>query len=433
MTKSLPVPASTPRLLRAHATRAGIGLLVPAIALMGCAEASGAPASHDVKPMASNVSLTAHPGHARVQHALDQAVAKGGVPGMIAEVRNGRDAWFGSAGVADIKTGRKRQPQERFRIGSAAKAFTSTVVLQLAGEHKLSLDDTVDKWLPGLVRGHGNDGRKITIRQLLNHTSGLFNYGNDEKLFPLFKGEAFLKHRFDTFRPEDLVKVGISNPPYFAPGKGFRYSNTGYFLAGMIAEKVTGHPLTDEIRRRIVVPLGLKGTYLPGEDTAIRGPHPRHYSTLFETAPHAKVYDVTEQNTSYAWAAGGVVSTAGDLHRFVGALLNGRLLKPAQQREMFTTVSTKGSGWIPKFKARYGLGVFSHELPCGRKVWGIGGAISGGYTWAMGTRDGKHMMVSNMNGDWNEPLDALWNVYRAEFCPAGSPAPKSASPSAATH
>ena len=144
MTRSLPAAA---RLLIAAVTVAGATMAAPA------ASASG---------------------RAGVQRALDDAVAKGGAPGIVAEVRDGPGKWFGSAGEADTKTGRKRQPQERFRIGSATKAFTATVVLQLAAERKLSLDDTVDTWLPGLVKGNGYDGGEITIRQLLNHTSGIF-------------------------------------------------------------------------------------------------------------------------------------------------------------------------------------------------------------------------------------------------------------------
>ncbi|GAA2816498.1 hypothetical protein GCM10020220_000800 [Nonomuraea rubra] len=169
------------------------GLLITAVALtQALASVSAADAS----------------AHTQVQKALDRAVADGGAPGMVAEVRDRRGRWFGSAGVADTRTGRKRQPHERFRIGSAAKPFTATVVLQLAAEGRLSLDDTVQKWLPGLVKGNGNDGGTITIRHLLNHTSGIFNYGNDKEEFAKLSGPAWLEHRYDTYTPEQLVKIG---------------------------------------------------------------------------------------------------------------------------------------------------------------------------------------------------------------------------------
>jgi D-alanyl-D-alanine carboxypeptidase len=396
------------------------GLLITAVAVAGAAT---------TVPAAAAATAEA-PAHAQVQKALDQAVADGGVPGMVAEVRDRRGRWFGSAGVADTRTGRKRQPNERFRVGSAAKPFTATVVLQLAAEGKLSLDDTVEKWLPGLVKGNGNDGGTITIRHLLNHTSGIFNYGNDPEEFAKFSGPAWLEHRYDTYTPEQLVKIGLRNPrPFETPGDGFVYTNTGYILAGMIVEKVTGRTLAGEISRRIVRPLGLTGTYLPGKETKIRGPHPRHYSTLFAAETDAKVYDVTDQSATTGWAAGGVVSTAGDLNRFAGALLRGKLLPPAQQREMFTMVKTGikmpdgtwKDTWIPD--TTYGAGVFSWELSCGVKVWGIGGAITGGFSFAMGTRDATRMLSTNMNidkyGQVNS-VDMVKSLFEGEFCPSGS-------------
>ncbi|MFE3451316.1 serine hydrolase domain-containing protein [Nonomuraea sp. NPDC059194] len=353
-------------------------------------------------------------GHADVQRALDHAVAAG-APGVVAEVRSPRGRWFGSAGESDTETGQKRRPSERFRIGSTTKAFTAAVVLQLVAEGKLSLDDTVEQWLPGLVAGNGYDGRKITIRHLLNHTSGIFNYGNDPGLFTKGMGDAWYEHRYDSYTPEQLVKIGLSNPPYFPPGGGFGYSNTNYFLAAMIVEKATGRTYGEELTRRIFRPLGLTGTYLPGGEAKIRGPHPVHYSTLFSAEPDPEIHDVTEMNQSFAWAAGGIVSTTGDLQRFFGALLGGRLLPPAEQREMFTTVATKGGPpWIPN--TRYGLGIFSQELPCGGTVWGNGGATYGSWTYAMGTRDGEHLLTSQVNGDWSG-LSIFDALLAAEFCP----------------
>ncbi|MEV0718830.1 serine hydrolase domain-containing protein [Asanoa sp. NPDC050611] len=380
-------------------------------------------------PTASSSAADA-PDHAQVEEAIEQAVASRGVPGMVAQVRDPRGWWFGTAGVADTRTGRERQQHERFRIGSAAKTFTAAVVLLLEAEGKLSLDDTVEEWLPGLVRGNGNDANTITIRHLLNHTSGIFNYGNDKEEFAKFSGPAFLEHRFDRYTPEQLVKVGLRNQRYFPePGDGFTYTNTGYFLAGMIIEKATGRTLADEIERRVVRPLGLTGTYLPGLETKIRGPHPRHYSTLFAAEPDAQVYDVTEQSATTGWAAGGLVSTIRDLDRFASALLGGRLLPPAQQKSMFTMVETKVETedgtwidpWIPN--TTYGLGVFSWDLSCGATVWGIGGAITGGFTFSMGTRDGNRLLTTNMNIDrYADPtsMGTIQYVFEAEFCPSGS-------------
>ncbi|MET8800640.1 serine hydrolase [Nocardia sp. NPDC004568] len=133
--------------------------------------------------------------------------------------------------------------------------------------------------------------------------------------------------------------------------------------------------------------------------------------------PAPTIYDATEMNQSFAWSAGGIISTTGDLHRFFGALLGGRLLPPAQQQELLTTVPTDGSNWIPG--TRYGLGIFAQTLACGVTVWGNGGATYGSWTYAMGSQDGAHLLTSNMNGGWSD-LGPFTDVLTAEFCPAES-------------
>ncbi|MFF3013098.1 serine hydrolase domain-containing protein [Streptomyces sp. NPDC057939] len=358
--------------------------------------------------------------HTGVQRVLDRAVADGGVPGILATIQDGRDTWVGTAGVADTTTGRQRRAHDRFRIGSTTKTFTATVMLQLAAEGRLTLDDSVEKWLPGVVRGPGHEPELITIRQLLDHTSGIYDYVNDEGMTDKGVGLPFLKHRFDSYRPEEIVRIGVSHPPTFAPGGGWAYSNTAYFLAGMIIERVTGRSLATAIEQRVARPLGLTSTYLPrGDDPLIRGPHGRHYSKLMLTDPDAGIHDVTELNPSWGWAAGGMISTTGDLDRFFGALLGGRILPPAQQREMLTMVPTKN--WIPF--TTYGLGVASQKLSCGVTVWGMGGAVNGSWTYTFGTRNGTRMVSVNVNGDWNSPITTFTDVLQAEFCPSSGPVP----------
>ncbi|WP_158888656.1 serine hydrolase domain-containing protein [Amycolatopsis anabasis] len=391
--------------------------------LLSIVTAVGAAVGVLVVPAAVSTAADGH-GHAGVRRVLDRAVTEGGLPGILAEVRDGDRRWFGTAGVADTGTGRQRRAQDRFRIGSTTKTFAATLVLQLAGEHRLSLDDTVEKWLPGMVHGNGHDGGRITVRQLLNQTSGIFNYALDPEMLRHYLGPEFLEHRFDGASPEQLVRIATSHPPAFAPGTDWGYSNTNFILAGMIVERVTGATFAGELARRITGPLGLTGTYLPrGDDPSIRGPHSRHYSRLNMPDPSARVYDVTEMNSSWAWTAGGMISTAGELNRFFGALLGGRLLPPAQQREMFTTVPTHG--WIDD--AAYGLGMSSVRLPCGTTVWGMGGAINGSWSYTYGTRDGRHLVATNVNGDWADgdfqprnPIGVFTDVLRAEFCTGGS-------------
>lgn len=330
-------------------------------------------------------------GHAKLRRALGQAVADGGGPGIVAELRVGHGKpWFGTAGVADMTTGRKRQPGEHFRIGSFTKAFVGTVVLQLAADGKPALDDTVAKWLPGVVEEHlGADGTKITLRQLLNHTSGL---------------------------PDALP--GQETPRPEQPGKRFIYSKINYNLAGMIVERATGSTLAEQIDRRIARPLRLTGTYLPGADNTMRRPHARHYSKFDQTGHPTEIHDVTNADLSWAGAAGGMVSTTSDLQRFLRALLGGRLLPSAQQKEMFTTVSTEGSGWVPN--TRYGLGVYSQRLSCGVTLWGGGGYIQGSMTYAMGDRQGTDTLVGNLNGDWNDFAKTFASLYETRYCPTTS-------------
>lgn len=381
--------------------RAAIGVLTAGLALTALAS----PAS------AATVDHTA------LQRVLDEAVDDGGQPGIIAEVRDPGGRWFGAEGLGDTATGRGRYAQDRFRIGSTTKAFTATVVLKLVAEGRMSLDDTVEKWLPGTVRGNGNDGRAITVKQLLNQTSGLFPYTSDRNFIADYFTPDFLDHRYDHRRPEDLLAVAMANPPSFAPGTNWGYSNTNYLVAGMIIEKVTGGTYADAVALRILGPLGLSATYVPDTDTVIRGPHARNYSTLWQ-GPGAEVYDVTDMDAGWGWAVGGMVSTTGDLQRFFQALLGGRLLPPGLLQEMLTVIPTDGKGWLDD--RGYGLGIIAQELSCGVTAWGNGGMIHGTWTYAMGTKDGSHMVVTNVNGDWGDPLAVFTAELEAELCPAAA-------------
>lgn len=357
---------------------------------------------------------TSNRSHSDVQKVLHRVVSAGRAPGIVAEIYCDEPTWFGSAGVADTATGRERHRHERFRIGSATKAFTATVVLALVAEGRLSLDDTLDAWLPHLFEDTTYDPGAITVRHLLNQTSGIFSYAAASEFAWQADPDVWHERRFDTYSPEQLVRIGLANPPTNEPGASFRYSNTNYFLAALIVERVTGRTFAEELDRRVLRPLRLTGTSLPGTDAGIHGPHPVHYSVLFSTDPQPPVYDTTDMNQSFAWAAGGMISTTTDLNRFFTALLSGDLLPAPQLEEMLTTVSTEGSGWIPS--TRYGLGVFEQTLPCGVTLWGNGGATYGSWCYALGARDGSHRVAIHANCDWIT-LDAFDDVLSAEFCP----------------
>lgn len=339
------------------------------------------------------------PSHAATQQALDAAVAAG-VPGAVAQARDGKDRWTGTAG--------ERKGNDRFRVGSITKTFTATVLLQLQAEGRIDLDDPVDTWLPGVVSGHGHDGRKITVRQLLNHTSGIYSYTEDPAFQERVFGPAFLQHRYDTWTARQLVDVAMGHEPEFAPGTSWSYSNTNFVLAGMVIEKVTGRPYAKAVENRVIKPLKLRATSLPGTDSRMAGPHSGAYSKLSRetTGP---TYDVTALNPSIAGAAGEMISDSNDLQTFYRALLKGRLLPAAELKEMTDTVRVSADS--PDLG--YGLGLFRQKLSCGKEVWGHGGGIHGSDSQALVTRDGEHSLAGNLNADWTGDSQAL---IEAEFC-----------------
>ncbi|MFE4968003.1 serine hydrolase domain-containing protein [Streptomyces sp. NPDC056660] len=345
-------------------------------------------------------------GHQATRKAVRAAV-EAGVPGVTATARDPHGTWSTTAGVGDTRTGAPRSAADRYRVGSITKTFVSTVLLQLEAEGRLSLDDKVDKWLPGVVTGHGNDGRLVTVRQLLNHTSGIFNYTADEDFGrTYFTKDGFFQHRYDTLTPAGLVAVAMKHKPAFAPGTSWAYSNTNYILAGLVIKAVTGRSYAEEITDRVIRPLHLTGTSLPGTRTTLPHPSSRAYSKL--TDPAGPTYDVTALNPSMASSAGELISTGADLTRFYEALLRGKLLAPHQLKEMKTTVPVPGAP-----NSTYGLGLIDHTLSCGVHVWGHDGGIHGSASTAVTTADGRHALAVNFNGDWTGDPGA---VLDAEFC-----------------
>ncbi len=351
------------------------------------------------------VAAPATGGHDRTRRAMEAAVTAG-VPGVTASAGDARGTWSEAVGTGDLRTGEPRSERDRYRVGSITKTFVATVLLQLEAEGRLSLDDTVDEWLPGVVEGHGHDGGRITVRQLLNHTSGVYNYTADEEFGrAYFLAPGFFEHRYDTVTPRELVAIAMTHEPDFAPGTGWRYSNTNYVLAGMVIEEVTGHPYGDEVRRRLIEPLKLRATSVPGTRATLPRPSSRAYSKLAGPAT-GPTYDVTRLNPSIAGAAGEMISSSADLNRFYTALFRGRLLPAEQLAEMTTTVPAEPG-------AEYGLGLIKRRLDCGVTVWGHAGGIHGSSSEAVATRDGRHALAFNFNGDWAGDSGA---VIEAEFC-----------------
>ncbi|MFF9896619.1 serine hydrolase domain-containing protein [Streptomyces longispororuber] len=350
-------------------------------------------------------------GHGATQRALD-ALERAGMPGVAAEVKDARGKWFGSAGYADTATKRKRTPADHVRAGSNTKSFVAVVLLQLEAEGRLRLDDPVERWLPGVLRGNGYDGTKVTARQLLNHTSGVHDMVSTPEWREYMNGPGFLAHRYETRTPRQIVDMALKYAPDFEPGTGWNYSNTNYVLAGMIIEKVTGHTYAHEAEQRIVKRLKLRETTFPGTDPTMPAPHPIGYSKLYAANPGPEVYDATEYNPAWSGATGEVISTTGDLNRYYSALIKGELLPPAQQRELLDTVET-GTFY------EYGAGLIVRTLSCGVKVYGHDGIVWGSLTSSATTADGKHTLTFHINGDWLEDGKPYEDVFEAEFCGKG--------------
>ncbi|MBB5960318.1 D-alanyl-D-alanine carboxypeptidase [Saccharothrix tamanrassetensis] len=330
-----------------------------------------------------------------VQQALDKLTGEGGAAGVQVRITDGRRQFTARSGVAEVGRTEPVPLDGRFRIGSITKTFVSTVVLQLVGEGRVGLDDPVDRYLPGLLP----DGDEITVRMLLQHTSGLFNYTRALPLDPA----GFEGIRFKHWEPRELVGISTAEPLDFPPGTSWSYSNTNFVVAGLLVEKVTGRPYEVAVNRRILRPLGLRDTSVPGDRVDVPGPHAHGYYSV-----DGKAVDVTRLNPSVAHAAGEMISTTADLDRFVDALLDGRLLAPAQQAELTRTLP---------FTEGYGLGFQSTELPCGVTVYGHGGGIPGYTSYLGSTKDTKTRLegsfTSSPAGGTGAGLEELLNEV---FC-----------------
>jgi D-alanyl-D-alanine carboxypeptidase len=266
---------------------------------------------------------------------------------------------------------------QRFRIGSVTKTFTATIIFQLAADGKLRLDDTVERYLPGVVPG----GQHITIRELLGHRSGLANFTD----YGRWLARA---DRSTSTRPIDVLRFAASKPRTFPPNSGWEYSNTNYVALGLIIERITRQSLAQELEQRIFRPLGLRDTQLATSRT---------------------LADLHDQGTNpnLPWAAGGIVSNAPDLVRFFSALLSGRILSRGSLAQM---KQTDGADVAPTelgttLESSDGLGLFLTRLPCG-PVWGHTGGIIGYGTIVDASQDGSRVAVISVRaGSYLQPPD----------------------------
>ncbi|WP_393059529.1 serine hydrolase domain-containing protein [Streptomyces sp. LN549] len=335
-------------------------------------------------------------------NAAIEHVHRAGMPGLFAEVRDGDQVWRGAAGVADVSTGRPVTADMRHRVGSITKTFTAAAVLQQVESGRIGLDTPVGRYLPELVPGERGDA--ITVRMLLNHTSGLAEYlpyaYPSLKAFPVLaetSPQSLDDHRFTRFDPVDLIGMGVSAPPVGTPGGAPGvYSNTNYLLLVQLLEQATGTTAERCITRNVIERAGLRDTGLP-TGTHIDGPHSQLYESWFGMIDPPRDYSVYDM--SWVGPSASLTSTVADLNRFYAALLAGKIVRPSSLEEMRRTVPVVSQeGRV----IEYGLGLHPMEGPGQGTFWGHGGTVWGGGALAMTRADGRRQMAVAVNMQrWN--------------------------------
>ena len=331
-------------------------LAVPVVAAIALGAAGGVASAAPSKGEAESLKSRA------------QGLVEAGYPAVLAAVTDSKGESAGVAvGKGNLETGQAPPMDGEVRIGSNTKTFVAVVVMQMVQEGKVGLDEPIDTYLPGLIKGEGIDGSRITVRQLLQHTSGLPEYTDTTP----GSGDIFqVKDHY--IPPRDLLDTALGKPAAFEPGTQWAYTNTNYVVLGMLVERVSQRPVGEQIDERIVKKLGLSHTYFPAPgDRSIKGTHPQGYHLSAE----GKLEDITEMDPVWGWAAGAMVSTPSELNTFFQAVFDGRLLTQSSIDEMkngaVDASSYLGPGTV------YGLGLIGRSLSCGGTSWGHGGTIHG--------------------------------------------------------
>jgi D-alanyl-D-alanine carboxypeptidase len=415
-TPSVPRASSTAR--SPLSRRAALQLSGAALGAIAGERFARSVAAQESTPMAAN-EATLPPFSAADQLALDaivqRQVAAQRIPGAVAGVwAAGRGGWTHTLGSGDLQTAAPIGSDDHFRIASVTKTFVATVALQLVDEGKLRLDDTLDPYVPGIPNGD-----RITIRQVLGMTAGIFNYIDD----PAFDKE-YTSNPLMAFDARQVVEIIKQHPSDFPPGAQLRYSDSNYILLGFIIEQMTGGTAAEAIAARIIAPLGLTNTSFP--DTP-KMPEP--FARGYAAAPNSSLLrDVTFGNPNVAWTAGAMLSTLEDLRVWAKALADGTLLKPETQRERLQMNDLPSA---PGFSVGYGLGIMDLN-----GFYGHTGAIFGYSTWILhsSAEDGTIVVLTNRGETQTEfagaiAVDLGHLVFPARFPrPAGAPTPAAPPP-----
>ncbi|WP_399880691.1 serine hydrolase domain-containing protein [Streptomyces sp. BBFR51] len=289
--------------------------------------------------------------------------------------------WRGVSGVADLASGRPVRTGDKVRIGSVTKVFVATALLQLVAEGRLSLETPVRRVLPGLLPDRYS---AVTVAHLLNHTSGLPDHVGIPE--PKTAEEVF-QHRFDHWTPREWVATATHGPLKFAPGTRQEYRGINYVLAALIIDAVTGRPYGEEVEVRILRPLGLARTDVPGDDPRIHGRHVHGYLELAD----GRLRDITVYDQSSARGEGDMISTTDDVERMLTALFSGELLPPELLRLMFT-LPPDDVRMLDGSPARYSSGL-QQAIVNGVTLWGKTGETYGYKNAAFSTRDQQRRFV----------------------------------------
>ncbi|KJS53068.1 hypothetical protein VM98_27530 [Streptomyces rubellomurinus subsp. indigoferus] len=343
-----------------------------------------------------------------------KATQAAGAPGAFAVIRDHGDTESIrslAVGQADLD-GTPMKSSWRFRVGSNSKMFAAVLVMQLAEQGRIDLDKPLRDYLPA---GTLPEDWTMTGRQVMEHRAGIYDHTNDLLEQPGEETTSAFEARIRTqvYAPADLVAMSVKHGVQYTPGSRYSYSNTDFVLMGLAVEHLTGRPYADVLRERIIEPLGLRRTSFVVPDEKITGPHVTGYLTNDDrTKP---LLDSTEQTASWLWAAGGVISSAEDLDRFLTALAAGSaggLVSDASLQQMTAVLPT------PNPKISYGLGLRRITLSCG-DVYGHGGIVQGYQTQSFTAPDGHRSVVVFANASNNGSVtQGLMSALEPAFCGA---------------
>jgi D-alanyl-D-alanine carboxypeptidase len=345
-----------------------------------------------------------------------RGLVSGSTPGAILFVRQGDRSYTVTAGYADTAKKTPMRASDIYPIGSTTKSYTAVLVMRLVEQRKIMLDDPVSKYLPGLLP----DGKRITIRELLSHTSGLDDFAQDPRFMaPYLRGKLGF-----AWTPKQMVGFAATKPLLFAPGTQFSYSNTNYIVLALLAERVGRESFDKQLRDYIVGPLKLSHTSLPAGNQTLPDVHGYLSLRAYDKNASSAPFDSAALSPSFAWSAGGIRATVEDVADFYRGLLSGKLLPAAQVAAMQDTSQTGGAyglGLFPTDAQGYEWGPYTKVIntTCGR-AWGHGGSFPGYYHLPISSPDGSRQAVLVVNTDptlmQQSELKQVYNVLETAYC-----------------